>query len=253
MAQYIKLKRSSQVIEGSPKLPTAQQLEVGEIAINFAAGHETLSTLNSSSGVATFSSDSVLDSKYISSGAVVSAVTDIEKMIEEDEFVVATAVNKFKNDISSLWDSVPQFVPYDVAELSDESGLLPTEVTIAASGFTKNALTAYTESDPVFTGSPAYGITSQNISDWNAKQDAISDLAEIRSNAASGFSVLNTVLYHTGNTAAHLPEVTSADNGKILKVVDGAWALSTPSALYNGSGLPNNQLGNNGDIYIQTA
>lgn len=28
-------------------------------------------------------------------------------------------------------------------------------------------------------------------------------------------------------TAAELPTVTSADNGKVLKVVDGAWALGT--------------------------
>ena len=147
MAQYLKLKRSSQVIDDSPKLPTAEQLEVGEIAINFAAGHETLSTLNSSGQVATFSSNGVLDRKY---------------------------------------------------------------------------------------------------------QEKIADIEEIRYNAASGFSVLNTVQYHTGNTQVHLPEVTAADNGKILQVSGGTWALTMPNAIYNGTGQPSNQLGNNGDIYVQT-
>jgi len=147
MAQYLKHKRSSQLVDGSPKLPTPSQIDVGEIAINFAAGNETLSTKNSSGEVATFSSDSVLDEKY---------------------------------------------------------------------------------------------------------QEKISDIEEIRYNAASGFSVLNTVLYHTGNTAAHLPEVTAADNDKILQVKNGAWTLTMPSAIYNGTGQPSNQLGNNGDIFIQT-
>ena len=30
-------------------------------------------------------------------------------------------------------------------------------------------LTSYTETDPVFTASAAYGITSSNISTWNSK------------------------------------------------------------------------------------
>lgn len=49
-----------------------------------------------------------------------------------------------------------------------------------------------------------------------------------------------------------LPTVTAADNGKILMVVNGAWALVTPSTIYTGTGTPNDSSGNNGDIYLQT-
>ncbi len=49
-----------------------------------------------------------------------------------------------------------------------------------------------------------------------------------------------------------LPAVTSTDNGKVLKVVNGEWTLVSPSQIYSGSGTPNNAQGNNGDIYIQT-
>ena len=422
MAQYLKHKRSSQLVDGAPKLPTVYQIGVGEIAINFAAGHETLSTVNSNNDVVTFSSDTVLDSKYISSGAVVSAISAVTKTIEDNEYVVAQALNELHDDIEDLQDTVGN-IPSNISDLNDDIGIpdeasiiasgftknaltaytetdptvpawakaeskptytaaevgalssaatyfddaeydsntkrinfkknntvvdyidatdfikdgmvssvtvsndnlvmsfntdagreditlslaqifnpnnyydktaadakflsaytetdptvpawakesskpsytasevgalpstthVPTEASIIDSGFTKNALTAYTETDPVFTGSPAYGITSQNISDWNAKQAAISDLAEIRYNAASGFSVLNTVNQHTGNTAVHLPTVSASDNGKVLQVVNGAWSLVTPVAVYNGTGQPSNQLGNNGDIYIQTS
>ena len=53
-------------------------------------------------------------------------------------------------------------------------------------------------------------------------------------------------------TVAGLPTVTSSDNGKILMVINGQWQLVSPSVLYNGSGVPNNAQGNNGDIYVQT-
>lgn len=93
----------------------------------------------------------------------------------------------------------------------------------------KGYITGYTESDPIFTGSPAYTITNADkttwgtvtgkadttaltavnndltahTSDqtihvtatekatWNAKQDAISDLATIRSNASNAVAQLN--------------------------------------------------------------
>ena len=51
---------------------------------------------------------------------------------------------------------------------------------------------------------------------------------------------------------SHIPSVTSADNGKILMVVNGVWTLVSPATLYSGSGAPNNSQGNNGDIYVQT-
>ena len=49
-----------------------------------------------------------------------------------------------------------------------------------------------------------------------------------------------------------LPTVTAEDNGKILAVVNGAWALVSPSTIYTGTGAPSDSDGNNGDIYLQT-
>jgi len=219
--QSVKHKRSALLVNGGPKLPTISQLEVGEIAINFAEGHETLSTRNNNDGIATFSSDSILDKKYISSGAVVSAISAVTKTIEDNEYVIAQAFNDQNDRVKALEDA----------------------------GF----LTGYTETDPVFTSSPACGITSQNITDWTGKQDAISDLETIRYNAASGLSAYNAVTAHTGNTAMHLPTVSASDNGKILQVVNGQWALVTPTVIYTGNGTPDNTLGNNGDIYLQTS
>ena len=60
-------KRSSVVNDENgiktPKLPNKEQLEFGEIAINYAKDYETLSIKNSSGDVVTFSSDSIIDKK----------------------------------------------------------------------------------------------------------------------------------------------------------------------------------------------
>jgi hypothetical protein len=66
-------------------------------------------------------------------------------------------------------------------------------------------------------------------------------------------TVNNESLIGTGNiVVSGLPQVSSADNGKILVVVNGQWQLVSPSVLYSGQGLPNNAQGNNGDLYMQT-
>jgi hypothetical protein len=43
-----------------PKLPTSEQIELGEIAINYAEDYETLAIKNSNSGIVTFSNDKII-------------------------------------------------------------------------------------------------------------------------------------------------------------------------------------------------
>lgn len=76
----------------------------------------------------------------------------------------------------------------------------------------------------------------------------------------SNYATTGTVNTHTGTTIPnrtsgqmHLPTVSASDNGKILRVVNGAWALVDPATIYYGSGTPAQSLGNDGDIYIQTS
>lgn len=50
-----------------------------------------------------------------------------------------------------------------------------------------------------------------------------------------------------------LPTVSSSDNGKVMRVANGAWGTATPVVLRTGSGAPAASLGNVGDVYIQTS
>ncbi len=90
--------------------------------------------------------------------------------------------------------SKPTYTASEVGALPDTT-VVPTESTVSGWGFTKNAgtITGITmngsskgtsgvvnlgtvvtsESDPVFTASAAHGISSTDISNWNAKQKAI--------------------------------------------------------------------------------
>ena len=53
--------------------------------------------------------------------------------------------------------------------------------------------------------------------------------------------------------ASGLPQVTALDNAKVLQVVNSRWTVVTPTFIYSGSEMPSAALGNNGDIYLQTA
>lgn len=91
---------------------------------------------------------------------------------------------------------------------------IPTEATISSSGFTKN------------------GITGIDVN-------------------GTAVTVTNGVADIT--IPSGLPAVTAADNGKIPQVVNGAWALVTPTAIYTGTDTPLSSIGNDGDIYLQTS
>lgn len=54
-------------------------------------------------------------------------------------------------------------------------------------------------------------------------------------------------------TLIGIPAPTASDNGKILGVVNGAFAWITPTTIYTGTGTPSSSQGNDGDIYLQTS
>lgn len=157
---------------------------------------------------------------------------------------------------------------------------------------TLNALSAATDTH---VGDSDIHVTAQQKGGWDAKQDAITDLAQIRNNALSGASAYTRVQELSASVIANrdaisaltdsleelsgavwskefviamgmndlrdkireisgstgLPDVTAADDGKILRVQSGAWAMVDPTVIYTGSGTPASTLGNEGDIYFQ--
>lgn len=74
----------------------------------------------------------------------------------------------------------------------------------------------------------------------------------------TGINVNGSATTVTGGVAditipSGLPAVTAADNGKVAMVVNGQWTASMPTIIYTGTNSPDNTLGNDGDIYLQTS
>ena len=198
---------------------------------------------------------------------------------------------------------------------------IPTEASIEASGFTKNALTGYTETDPTVSawakaaskpsytaaevGAMAtsersnysttghthsqYSLTSHTHSEYSLtshthtaaevgamatseRNNYLTTATTIPTestiagsgftkNAITGINVNGSAATITNGVAnitvqsggSGLPAVTASDNGKILQVVNGAWALVTPTTVYTGTDVPLSSVGSDGDIYLQTS
>ena len=97
MTQFVKNKRSSAVIDGTPKLPAASGLSYGEIAINFAAGYETISIKNANDEVVPFSSDNIINARIAASGLPLVSISDNTKVLQV---------------VSGAWEVVKPLVVY---------------------------------------------------------------------------------------------------------------------------------------------
>ena len=71
--------RSNQLIEGKPKLPTIDDIDYGEIAINYADGNEKLSIRSSSDAIRTISTDEQNDLKF----ATKERVAEIDEVVSK--------------------------------------------------------------------------------------------------------------------------------------------------------------------------
>ena len=83
---------SSVVAEGQPKLPDISTIMWGELAVNYAKDHETISIKNSSDEMASFKSD-----KYY------------QKIIEDNELTTSSALNDLNkriNEVSAATSSI---------------------------------------------------------------------------------------------------------------------------------------------------
>lgn len=134
---------------------------------------------------------------------------------------------------------------------------IPT-VPTTVSSFTNDVgyLTSYTETDPVFAASAAAGISSTDISNWNAKSNfsgSYNDLTNkptipaattvtqtLTSGTAIG-SVNSTTLY------APTPYDDTALAARVTALESIPWVT-----YYSGTSEPQSSQGNNGDIYLQT-
>ena len=103
MANKIIHTRSSAILaDGAPKLPEADKLLYGELAINFAAGAETISIKNKNDEIVEFKSKEYFES-----------------IIEENELITATALNNLNERLETI-ENTPEISPLLLTAWPDE-------------------------------------------------------------------------------------------------------------------------------------
>lgn len=150
------------------RLKTAVGTWAPVTSVNNQTGDVSLSIPDSTS-------DLTNDSGFITSASLPTKVSDltndsgyITNSEEDDPVFTASAAYGIQSSDITNWNNKSDFSG-DYNDLTNKPTIptVPTNV----SAFTNDAgyITSYTETDPVFSASAAAGITSTDISNWNAK------------------------------------------------------------------------------------
>ena len=197
MINYISHKKSKQVVNGLPKLPTADQLKEGEIAINYAKGYETLSIKNSDNEITTFSSTEQIkkyvDTKLGSGFTGENSTNTITSVIEK---IAASSLN----DLNDRKLDASAYTPTDLSDYykkEETSGKTELDAALKLKANSTDLATKANQSDlTAHTDDSAIHITSAERTKWNG--------------------AATTLATHTGDSTVHI----TADerikwNGKI--------------------------------------
>lgn len=121
-------------------------------------------------------------------------------------------------------------------------------ITAAKTASWDSAATSATALNSISASLIASGTLAKNVTAITASLVASASVAKTASSSAAAISAKTA----SWDALVGLPAVTAADNGKILRVVNGAWALVDPVTVYSGQGAPDSALGQDGDIYLQS-
>lgn len=110
MANKIIHKHSSVITDGKAKIPTSSQLDYGELAVNYAAGVETITLKNTNNEIVEFKTSNYLenliqDNKNLIDAEKTAREQDIQEVydiIKDDEEVTASALTDLDKRIQSV-------------------------------------------------------------------------------------------------------------------------------------------------------
>ena len=145
----------------------------------------------------------------------------------------AALLNSLTNDKTGSWTNAASWVGSNSASL------------VASASAAKSASTWVT------ANSGNIAVATASVSSLNSVTASLISSASVAKSASQSAASISA---KTGSYDAliGLPTVSASDNGKILRVVSGSWALEVPITVYSGQSAPDNSLGNNGDIYLQS-
>jgi hypothetical protein len=127
MANKLIHKRSSVITDNKPKLPQADGLEFGEIAINYADGYETISFKNTENEIVEVRTREYFEDIINENEEAVSkALNDLNTRVDETEKAYAAADDALKVYAEGLIDGLD--IPTNLSELTNDVSFVTLEV-----------------------------------------------------------------------------------------------------------------------------
>lgn len=175
------------------------------------------------------------------------AVISLSAGVTSNEYVTAAALNLLNDRIDEISGNTGGGGGGDVSPLSGAVvSLSAAVVTISADSGVRSDLLALSAATSAHVNDTDVHVTTSDKTAWT-------DGANSGASAWTAVAALSAeTVDHIADTGKHLPTVSSSDNGKIMVVNNGVWTLTKPTTVYVGSNAPDNSLGGNGDIYLQT-
>ena len=216
-------------------------------------------------------------------GDVESGLNTLSAIVKDDEYVIARSLNELHSNVAALsgistgTEAIIETLSAGTIQLSADTksaiealsavtqGVLTVNVNGEAQGtYSPSAdttlnlqiVTEVTGDDVLLTGYElSSGVTEQELA--IAATDTVNEaFGKIQKqnydNEFAMSTAMNDLNVRVATISANtLPSVTVSDNGKIVQVVNGHWELVSPVSIYSGNNAPDNQLGNNGDLFLQ--
>ena len=193
-----------------------------------------------------------LSADLISDGTTNKVVTSTEKNTWNN-----AASNSHTHSNKTVLDGITST---DITNWNNKTDNVGTVTGVKLNGRTKNptdgvvdlgtVITSETQLSKGTTTGSGNAVTDITV---NGHQITLAKGSTFLTSHQSIKTINNNSLVGTGNVEIiAVPSFTSADNGKILGVVNGQLAWVTPTTIYTGSGAPSSSQGNDGDIYLQT-
>lgn len=242
----------------------------------------TVSGLSGTSGEISALSASVVNNET-RIGDVESDLYTLSGIVTDNEYVIARSLNELHSNVAALsgistdTEAVIEALSAGTIQLSADTksaiealsavtqGVLTVNVNGTAQGtYSPSAdttlnlqiVTEVTGDDVLLTGYElSSGVTEQELA--IAATDTVNEaFGKIQKqnydNEFAMSTAMNDLNVRVATISANtLPSVTVSDNGKIVQVVNGHWELVSPVSIYSGNNAPDNQLGNNGDLFLQ--
>ena len=170
--------------------------------------------------IPTATSDLTNDSGFITSAALPTKTSDLTN---DSGFITSAALPTKTSDLTNDSGFVTSAsVPTKTSDLTNDSGFITSSaVPTKTSDLTNDSgfITSYTETDPVFSASPASDITSSDITNWNGK---VSD-----DHKWNDVSFQHTNNSGDGGVVPYLDERTST-TAKVKSATTSPWPKAIP-------------------------